>query len=111
MLGVILFRLHAAMLALRGCESLLRGGADPFATVHGVLDALERNAIARRENQAIHHIREARRTVTREALKPLPPTVCPPFAARGVDGRPVPQTHPSPRETDETHYRHPPRHP
>lgn len=72
MLGVILFRLHAAMLALRGCESLLRGGADPFATVHGVLDALERNAIARRENQAIHHIREARRTVTREALKPLP---------------------------------------
>lgn len=47
---------------------------DPFAVTHGVLDALETNARARGETQAIHHIREARQTVTREALKPTPTT-------------------------------------
>lgn len=75
MMGAVLYRLHAAFLALKGKESLLRCGPDPFATVQGVLDVLEQNAVARRETQAIHHIRQARKTVTREALKPLPPTV------------------------------------
>ena len=45
---------------------------DPFVTMHGVLDALEANAKARGETQAIKRIREARQTVTREALKPAP---------------------------------------
>ncbi|MGV3580018.1 hypothetical protein [Brevundimonas sp.] len=45
---------------------------DPLAVLHGALDALELNAIARGETQAIHALREARKTVTREALKPQP---------------------------------------
>ena len=71
-MGALLLRLHAALLALTGKDSLLHGQADPFATVQGVFDALESNAVQRGETQAIHHIREARKTVVREALKPLP---------------------------------------
>lgn len=72
-MGRFLSRLHAALLALMGKDSLLRGQHDPLATVQGVFDALESNAVKRGETQAIHHIREARKTVVREALKPFPP--------------------------------------
>lgn len=58
---------------LSACRHLFaRSRPDPFAVTHGVLDALEASAIARGETQAIHRIREARKTVTSEALKPAP---------------------------------------
>lgn len=47
--------------------------ANPLAVLHGALDALEQNAVWRGETQAIHAIREARKTVTRECLKARPP--------------------------------------
>ncbi|MFC5372952.1 hypothetical protein ACFPIF_10330 [Brevundimonas faecalis] len=70
MIGLILSRLHGAALVMAGRRVLLND--DPFVTVQGVFDVLERNAQARRETQAVHHVREARKVVTREALKPLP---------------------------------------
>ena len=57
------------MLSLFRC----RPEPNPLAVLHGALDALEHQARWRGETQAVHAIREARKTVTREALKPPAP--------------------------------------
>lgn len=69
MIGTILSRIHAAVLALTGKDSLLRGQNDPFATVQGVFDALEERATARRDMTAVGKLKAARNVVTRECLR------------------------------------------
>lgn len=69
MMGFILSRLHAALLALVGKHSLLHGDVDPFATVQGVFDALEERATARRDMRTVGRLNEARELVVRESLR------------------------------------------
>lgn len=69
MLGTVFSRLHAAVLALAGKDSLLRGQDDPFATVQGVLDALEKRSTERRDMTAVGKLKAARNIVTRESLR------------------------------------------
>lgn len=69
MIGTILSRIHAAVLALTGKDSLLRGQNDPFATVQGVFDALEQRATDRRDMTAVGKLKAARNIVTRECLR------------------------------------------
>ena len=68
-MGGFLLRLHAAVLALAGKGSLLRGQADPFATVQGVFDALEHRATERRDMTAFGKLKAARNIVTSECLR------------------------------------------
>lgn len=68
-MGSLLARLHAAVLALAGKDSLLRGQADPFATVQGVFDALEERATERRDMRAVGQLKAARNIVTSECLR------------------------------------------
>nr|WP_314432427.1 hypothetical protein [uncultured Brevundimonas sp.] len=68
-MGRFLPRLHAALLALMGKDSLLRGQNDPFATVQGVFDALEQRATDRRDMTAVGKLKAARNVVTRECLR------------------------------------------
>lgn len=68
-MGTILLRLHAALLALTGKDSLLHGQADPFATVQGVFDALEHRATERRDMTAVGKLKAARNIVTSECLR------------------------------------------
>lgn len=42
---------------------------NPFATVQGVLDTLERQAEARRDMRAVGQLQAARNLITREALR------------------------------------------
>ena len=59
-MGGLLLRLHAAVLALTGKDSLLHGQADPFATVQGVFDALEHRATERRDMTAVGKLKAVR---------------------------------------------------
>lgn len=68
-MGSVLARLHAALLALTGKDSLLRGQNDPFVTVQGVFDALEQRATERRDMTAVGKLKAARNIVTRECLR------------------------------------------
>ncbi|WP_313472750.1 hypothetical protein [Brevundimonas sp.] len=68
-MGTLLSRLHAAFLAFMRKDSLLRGQDDPFATVQGVLDALEQRATERRDMTAVGKLKAARNIVTRESLR------------------------------------------
>ncbi|HEY1071488.1 hypothetical protein [Brevundimonas sp.] len=68
-MGSFLARLHAAVLALTGKDSLLRGQPDPFATVQGVFDALEQRATERRDMTAVGKLKAARNIVTNECLR------------------------------------------
>lgn len=42
---------------------------NPFATVQGVLDALEKNATERRDMTTVGRLQSARNIITREALR------------------------------------------
>ena len=69
MMGTLLLRLHAALLAVTGKDSLLHGQNDPFATVQGVFDALEQRATERRDMTAVGKLKAARNIVTSECLR------------------------------------------
>ena len=68
-MGGLLLRLHAAVLALTGKDSLLHDQNDPFATVQGVFDALEHRATERRDMTAVGKLKAARNIVTSECLR------------------------------------------
>lgn len=68
-MGAFLLRLHGALLALTGKDSLLHGQADAFATVQSVFDALEQRATERRDMTAVGKLKAARNIVTSECLR------------------------------------------